>query len=108
MDCKTIMVRLELGQSNKGLLAIAGDLAQRLKAGVIGIAACQPIQIVYDATYVAGEILAEDRKQIEKQMKEAESEFRAELKDKVPDLGWRSTVTFGSLANYVANQARAA
>ena len=63
MDCKTIMVRLELGQSNKNLLAITADLAQRLKAGVIGIAACQPIQIVYDATYVAGEILAEVRKQ---------------------------------------------
>ena len=108
MDCKTIMVRLELGQSNKNLLAITADLSQRLKAGVIGIAACQPIQLVYDETYIAGELLGEDRKQIEKQIKEAESEFRAELKDKVPNLGWRSTVTFASLADYVAHQARAA
>jgi nucleotide-binding universal stress UspA family protein len=108
MDYKTLMVRLELGRSNKNLLAVTGDLAQRLKAGVIGIAACQPIQLVYDETYIAGEILGEDRKQIEKQMKEAESEFRTELKDKVPDLGWRSTVTFESLADYVAHQARAA
>jgi nucleotide-binding universal stress UspA family protein len=108
MDCKTILVRLELGQSNKNLLAITADLAHRLKAGVIGIAACQPVQLVYDETYIAGELLAEDRKQIEKQIKEAESEFRAELKDKVPNLGWRSTVTFASLADYVAHQARAA
>jgi nucleotide-binding universal stress UspA family protein len=108
MDCKTILVRLELGQSNKNLLAITADLAQRLKAGVIGIAACQPIQLVYDETYIAGELLGEDRKQIEKQIKDAESEFRGELKDKVPNLGWRSTVTFASLADYVAHQARAA
>jgi nucleotide-binding universal stress UspA family protein len=108
MDCKTILVRLELGQSNKNLLAITADLAQRLKAGVIGIAACQPLQLVYDETYIAGELMGEDRKQIEKQIKEAESEFRAELKDKVPNLGWRSTVTFASLADYVAHQARAA
>jgi nucleotide-binding universal stress UspA family protein len=108
MDCKTIMARLELGHSNKKLLAIAADLAHRLKARVIGIAACQPIQLVYDETYIAGEVLVEDRKQIEKQMKEAESEFHAELKDKVADLGWRSTVTFESLADYMAHQARAA
>lgn len=108
MDYKTLMVHLELGQSNEKLLTITGDLAQRLKAHVVGIASCQPIQIVYDATYVAGEILAEDRKQIEKQMKEAERQFHVALEGRAVGVEWRTTVTFGSLADYMARQSRAA
>src|SRR6202030_4357522 len=37
----TLMVHLELGESNAGLLQIAGDLAERFQAAVIGIATCQ-------------------------------------------------------------------
>jgi nucleotide-binding universal stress UspA family protein len=108
MDYKTLMVHLELGRANTALLSITADLVQRLKAGVIGIAGCQPIQVLYDATYVAGEILAEDRKQIEKQMQDAEREFREALAGKSERLSWRSAVTFDSLAEFVAEQARAA
>ena len=108
MVYKTLMVHLELGQSNKGLISLTANLAQRLEANVIGIAACQPVQIIYDETYVAGEILAENRKQIEKQMKETEMNLRALLDGKTASPGWRSTVTFGPLADYIAGQARAA
>ena len=108
MGYKTLMVHLELGRPNAGLLAITSDLAQRLKAAVIGIAGCQPIQLMYNETYVAGDILAEDRKLIEKQIQDAEREFREALAGKVPALDWRSTVTYGPLAEYVARQARAA
>ena len=40
----TIMVRLDLGRLNADLMHIAGGLAERFHAGVIGIAACQPLQ----------------------------------------------------------------
>lgn len=107
MSGKTLMVHLELGRTNDGLLAIAANLAQRLKAHVIGIAACRPMQILYDQTYVAGEILEEDRKQIEKQVREAEHQMHAVLDPMGLKWEWRSTVTPGSLADYIATQARA-
>jgi nucleotide-binding universal stress UspA family protein len=109
MDFKTIMVHLELGQSNDGLLTLAADLATRAGAAqVIGIAGCQPIQLIYDETYVAGEIMAADRVQIEAELKQAESRFRDAFRDKVKQLEWRCDITPASLADFIASEARAA
>ncbi|MGQ0699470.1 MAG: hypothetical protein ACT4PZ_14645 [Panacagrimonas sp.] len=47
MNYSTLMVHLELGRLNEGLLRITGDLAERLHASVIGISACQPMLTVY-------------------------------------------------------------
>lgn len=107
MSFKTLMVHLELGRANDGLLAIAGDLAQRLKAHVIGIAACQPIQLMYNETYISGDIVEQDREQIETQLKDAERQMRAALDAVGVKSEWRSAVTLGSLADFVATQARA-
>jgi hypothetical protein len=60
------MVHLQPGRSNAGILAIAGDLAERFYAGVIGIAACQPIQIVEGDGYVPVALVQDDRDEIEK------------------------------------------
>jgi nucleotide-binding universal stress UspA family protein len=104
----TLMVHLELGHSNAGLLQIAGDLAERFHAGVIGIAACQPVQIVYADGYVSGELFEQDREEIDKETKEAEAEFRNAFQTRVGTLEWRSTVMFGSLSEYLAREARSA
>ena len=42
------MVSLEVGRSNSSVLRVAGDLAERPRADVIGIAVRQPMQIVYN------------------------------------------------------------
>jgi nucleotide-binding universal stress UspA family protein len=103
----TLMVHLQLGQSNAGLLRIAGDLAERFQAAVIGIAACQPMQI-YGEGYVPADIIDQDREEIDKEMKAAEAEFRAALGSRIGDLAWRATVAFTSLADYLAQEARCA
>jgi nucleotide-binding universal stress UspA family protein len=108
MDYKTLAVHLELGQANDGLLDLTADLAQKLKAYVIGIASCQPIRLDFADGYLSAEILAEDRKEIERQIKEAEAAFHAKIDGKAAGTEWRSTVTIGSLAGYVAQQSRAA
>lgn len=108
MSFKTLMVHLELGRANDRLLAVVGDLAQRLKAHVIGIAACQPLQLMYNETYIAGDIVEQDRKQIEKQLKDAEQQMRTALEAVGVKSEWRSTITPGSLADFMAMQARAA
>lgn len=104
----TLMVHLELGHPNTKLLDVAADLARRLNADVMGIAACQPLQITYGDGYVSGDLIEQDREELEKEIKDAETEFRAALRSHRENLEWRSTVTFTSLADYLADQARCA
>ena len=79
MRYKTIMIHVELGVSNAGLLGAVRNLVARMEAGVIGIAACQPIQIPFDDASLTNEVIAEDRAEIAKEMKEAEAEFRTAM-----------------------------
>jgi nucleotide-binding universal stress UspA family protein len=104
----SLMVHLELGKSNAGLLKIAGNLATRFQAGVIGITTCQPIQLALNDGYVTGEVIQQDLKEIEKEIATAEAEFRAALQSHVVALEWRSAVVFTSLYDYLAREARAA
>ena len=108
MTYATLMVHLELGRSNAGLLRIVGDLAGRCGAGVIGIATCQPLQMVYADGYVPGEVYEQDNDERQKELREAEAEFRAALQTHATTLEWRSAITTTPLADYVARQARSA
>lgn len=108
MGIKTIMAHLELGKSNQVLLDIVGGLAERTGAEVIGVAVCQPIQIFYDETYVSGEIFAEDRAEIRRQLEAAEKQFRDVLQRRARMLGWRTEVNYAPLCDFIAEQARAA
>ena len=108
MTYATLMVHVELGESNAGLLRIAGDLALRFKASVIGIATCQPIQLALSDGYVTGEVIQQDLTEIEKEMQKAEAEFRAALDPCGIELEWRSAVVFTPLCDYIAREARSA
>lgn len=105
-DC--IMVHLELSKENASLLRIVGDLAERFRSKVIGIAACQPLQILLNEGFSADEAIVQNRKDIAKEMEIAEAEFRAALSGRARDLEWRSSVTYGALADYIAEEARCA
>jgi nucleotide-binding universal stress UspA family protein len=102
------MVHLELGQPNAGLLRIARHLAGRLGAGVIGIAASQPIQAVFGGSYAMGDVIRQDREEVDTEIGAAEAEFRNEFQAHSEPVEWRSRVIFGSLSNYVAGEARCA
>lgn len=108
MEYKTLMVHLELNGDNDGVLKIAGELAERFKAKVIGIAAAQPVKILYDEAGTSGEIMAEDQAEIDKELSACVTQFRRALEGRTKGLEWRSTVTFDSLDDYIAEQARAA
>jgi nucleotide-binding universal stress UspA family protein len=107
----SLMVRLAAGVSNDALLLFTADLAARLKVTeVIGISARQPVQIYTSPDmYVPPEFINWDLEQIDKELKSAEKAFRSALEGKVTSVEWRSTViTYGSIADYVAEQMRAA
>jgi nucleotide-binding universal stress UspA family protein len=108
MSYANLMVHLELGRPNTGLLRIAGDLAERLGASVMGIAVCQPMRILYTDGYVPGEIIDQDRQLIDDEIKAAEAEFRAAVGSRIPAADWRSVVAYTSLSAQLAKEARCA
>ncbi len=108
MTYATLMVHLELGRANTGLLKIAANLAEGFHAAVIGIVARQPIQFLYTQGYVPAELIEQDREELEAAVTAAEEEFRDALSSRVTHLEWRSMLGFGSLAGYIAQEARCA
>lgn len=106
MTYATLMVHLELGRSNAQLLQLAGELAERCHAGVLGIAACPPVQIIGGEGYFSAESFEQDRTELAKEMKEAEEQFREALQSRAAALDWRSTTDYASLSDYLAHEAR--
>jgi len=108
MTYSTLMVHLELGSSNEKTLRFTGELAELFHADVIGIAACQSMQVDINNSYVSSNFIEQVRSQVQESIGAAEAEFRAALGTSVANLDWRSTSTLGSLSQYVAAEARAA
>jgi nucleotide-binding universal stress UspA family protein len=75
---------------------------------VIGIAVCQPIRIIYNDGYVPGSIIEQDRQEIDDEIKAAEAEFHAALDARVASVEWRSAVSYKSLSELLAKEARCA
>ncbi len=108
MAYATFMVHLEPGRPNAGLLQIAGDLAERFHAGIVGIALSQPMQVFSGGGVVPGAIYDLDRDETRQDIRAVEAEFHGALDARVDDLEWRSLVTCASLAGYLADEARRA
>jgi nucleotide-binding universal stress UspA family protein len=102
------MVHLEVGGDNAVVLQVGRDLAERFKAGVIGIAACQPMPIMMGDGYVSGELIQQGVEQLEYEVRAAEATFRAAFAGHGGMVEWRSATEMEPLADYIARQARAA
>jgi nucleotide-binding universal stress UspA family protein len=99
----TLMVHLELGVANTGLVAIAADLAKRLDARVIGIAVGQPLRVSYGDVYLSAETIQDDRDQLDRERADAHAELAAAC----PGADWRGGVTLAPLDDFIAWHARA-
>lgn len=107
MTYATLMVHLEIGASNAVLLQVAGELAERFHARVIGIAVGQPLPLCTGG-YVRPDLIQKDLSQLAELVQAAEMEFRRALQKLVGRIEWRSTVGFPLLSDYVASEARSA
>jgi len=103
-----LMVHLEVGHANPALLRIAKDLADRCHTGVVGIAGCQPMQLLYGGEYLTGDMIQQDRDTITSELKNTETEFRNAFWNHHEKVDWRSCVTFQPLSDYIAREARGA
>ena len=107
MDYKTVMVSLALDRANDAWLAVAGDLAERFGARVIGIAASDVKPPLYfaDGGY-AQKFLDDEATAVRRKLSELEAEFRNSIEKRAKSVEWRSVQTLP--APYVLQQARAA
>jgi nucleotide-binding universal stress UspA family protein len=107
MDYKTVMVGLALDRRNDACLRVAGDLAERFGARIIGVAASDIRPPMYFAAGdFAQELLDDEVAAIERRLSQLEAEFRAAVERRVTALEWRSARSLP--VPYLLQQARAA
>jgi nucleotide-binding universal stress UspA family protein len=107
MDYKTVMVGLALDRPNDACLRVAGDLAERFGARVVGIAASDLRPPMYFAEGdFAQKLLDEEAAAIERRLSELEAEFRAAVGKRAAAVEWRSARALP--VPYMLQHARAA
>jgi nucleotide-binding universal stress UspA family protein len=107
MDYKTVMVGLALDRPNDACLRVAGDMAERFGARIIGVAASDLRPPMYFAEGdFAQKLLDEEAAAIEGRLSELEAEFRASVERRATAVEWRSARTFP--VPYLLQQVRAA
>jgi nucleotide-binding universal stress UspA family protein len=107
MNYKTVMVSLALDRPNDACLAVAGDLAERFEARVVGIAASDLRAPLYFAEGgIAQTFVEQEAASIRARLSELETEFRSSLEKRAKSVEWRSALTLP--VPYVMQQTRAA
>lgn len=107
MTYASVMVQLELEHPNDARLQVAGDLAERLGAKVIGIAACSNQAPAYFAEGAfAQKLIDQDRKELERRLAEVRERFEAATRGRTHETEWRCALS--PPTEYVAAQARSA
>lgn len=107
MEYKTVMVGLALDRPNDACLRVAGDIAERFGARVVGVAASDLRPPMYFATgEFAQKLLDEEAAAIQKRLSELEAEFRSAVEKRATSVEWRSTRALP--VPYMLRQARGA
>jgi nucleotide-binding universal stress UspA family protein len=107
MTIATVMVYLALDQPNQSRLGVAGQLADRLGAGLVGIAAAQFAPPLYftDGEF-AQKLIDEGEAAVKARLAELEVQFRELAKNRAGAVEWRSAVDFPE--RFIAQEARCA
>lgn len=108
MAFRTIMVQMKLHHTNIGLLKIVAELAERFDSRVVGVAACQPVPIVYCDVPMTPMLMDLDNDEIVREMSLAETEFRAVFHGKANRIEWRTATVLEPTADFIALQSRCA
>lgn len=107
MTYATVMVSLALDQSNEARLQVAGELAERFEATIVGVAAAQFAPPLYFTDGAAAQSLIDrEEASIKKRLADLEVQFRAATKARGGRVEWRSAMDFP--ARFVPAQARCA
>ncbi|RXH02959.1 universal stress protein [Bradyrhizobium zhanjiangense] len=107
MTYATVMVSLALDQSNEARLQVAGELAERFEAAIVGVAAAQFAPPLYFADGAEAQVLIEDGEaSVKRRLAGLEAQFRAATRNRGGHTEWRSAMDFPT--RFVLEQARCA
>ena len=107
MTYATVMVSLALDQSNEARLEVAGQIAERFDAGIVGIVASQfSPPLYFTSGELAQNLIDEGRASIKKRIGELEVQFREAVKHRAKHVEWRCAIDFP--ARYILREARCA
>lgn len=104
----SLLLHLELGRANTGLLQVAAEIAAQFKSRVVGMVLCQPMPVLYGEGYVDYGLIEQNRQDIARDVLAKEAEFRAAFTAQELALDWRSAVLGSSLVDELAAEARTA
>jgi nucleotide-binding universal stress UspA family protein len=101
------MVSLSLDQPNKARLAVAGQIAERFDAGMIGIVASAFSPPLYFTDGKQAQIAIDlEEESIKRRTLELEAQFRDAANNRATHIEWRCAIDFP--ARYVLREARSA
>jgi len=107
MTYATVMVSLALDQSNEARLQVAGELAERFEAAIVGVAAAQFAPPLYFTDGVEAQALIDEGEaSVKRRLADLEAQFRAATKNRGGHAEWRSAMDFP--ARFALAQARCA
>ena len=106
MSYKTVMVNLTLDGPNTACLAVAGDLAERFEARLIGVAASDiRAPLYFEEGEYAQNLIRQEEDVIRKRLSELEAEFRQAAQGRAKSVEWRSTLAMP--VSYLVRESRA-
>lgn len=106
MNYASIILHLDLDQSNDARINVAGDLAERFGARLIGLACCQPHPTVYaEGAFALGLVRQLEAEATEK-FRLLEQRFRTAYQNRIENIEWRQA--FAPPSDFVARESRAA
>jgi len=107
MTYATVMVSLALDQSNEARLQVAGELAERFEADIVGVAAAQFAPPLYFTDGAEAQALIDEGEaSVKRRLAGLEAQFRAATKTRGGRAEWRCAMDFP--ARFVSAQARCA
>ena len=107
MTYATVMVSLALDQPNNARLEVAGELAERFEADIVGIAAARFAPPLYFTDGIAAQrLIDQEEGSVKRRLADLEAQFRAATRTRSARAEWRSAMDFP--ARYVLAQARCA
>lgn len=95
MTYATVMVSLALDQPNDSRLQVAGELAERFEAAIVGVAAAQFAPPLYftDGAEAQG-LIDQEVASIKRRLADLEAQFRAATQNRGGRAEWRSAMDF--------------
>src|SRR5690349_15088322 len=107
MTYATVMVSLALDQPNEARLQVAGELAERFEAAIVGVAAAQFAPPLYFTDGAEAQALIDEGEaSVKGRLAGLEAQFRAATRNRGGHAEWRSAMDFP--ARFALAQARCA